>query len=161
MSPPGISYQIPGAKWRMYFTSETLAVLTKTVQRGTRSKEQVGQLFTRDLTGDLVEIVHATKLSPKWASFARVKFEPKTAIAERTKLFDQGLHCIGLWHTHPEPRPVPSGEDRVLAKEHALAAIPQLSGLVFVIVGTSSFPTGLQVWVHDGKELLAALPLEQ
>lgn len=161
MSPPGIWYQIPGAKWRMYFAPETLALLTKCVQRGTRSKEQVGQLFTRDLTGDAVEIVHATKLSPKWASFARVKFDPKTAMTERTRLLADGLHCIGLWHTHPEPRPVPSGEDKALAKEHALAAIPQLSGLVFVIVGTAGLPTGLQVWVHDGNELLSAQPLEQ
>ena len=158
MSPPGLWYQIPGAKWRMHFTPDALAVLTKWVQRGAGSTERAGQLFTRDLTGNVVEIVHATKLTPKWASFARVKFDPKAAMTERIKLMTRGLHCVGLWHTHPEPKPVPSSEDRALAKEHAQAAIPQLSGLVFAIVGTASFPTGLQVWVHNGEQLLSTEP---
>ena len=57
----------------------------------------------------------------------------------------QGLHCIGLWYTHSEPSPVPSSDDDcVPAKEHALAAVPQLSGFVFVIFGTARFPTGLK-----------------
>lgn len=158
MSLSGLWYQIPGARWRMHFNPETLAVLTESVQHGADSKERVGQLFTRDLTGDTVEVVQVTRLTPKWTSFSKVKFDPKVAMAERAKLLAQGLHCIGLWHTHPEPKPVPSREDRALAKEHALAAIPQLSGLVFAIVGTARFPTGLQVWVHDGEHLLAAEP---
>lgn len=157
----GLWYQIPGAKWRMLFTPETLDVLSQSVQRGAGSKERVGQIFTRDLTGDVVEIAHATRLTAKWASFAKVRFDPKTAMAERTKLLAQGFHCVGLWHTHPEPEPVPSGEDRALAKEHALAAIPQLSGLVFVIVGTATFPAGLKVWVHNGEQLLVATSLAQ
>lgn len=159
MSASSLWYQIPGAKWRMHFNPETLAVLTKSVQNGASSKERVGQLFTRDLTGDIVEIVHATRLTPKWTSFSRVKFDPKVAMAERSRLLARGLHCIGLWHTHPESKPVPSCEDRALAKDHALAARPQLSGLVFVIVGNARFPTGLQVWVHDGEQLLAAEPV--
>ncbi|SCU75978.1 conserved hypothetical protein [Cupriavidus necator] len=161
MSPSSLWYQIPGAKWCIHFGPETLAVLAKSVQHGTGSTERVGQLFTPDLTGDVVEIAKVTKLTPKWASFSRVKFDPEVAMAERSALLAQGFHCIGLWHTHPEPRPVPSSQDQALAKEHALAAIPQLSGLVFIIVGTASFPAGLQVWVHDGQQLLAAEPMVQ
>lgn len=71
-------------------------------------------------------------------------------------MFEKGFHCIGLWHTHPEPEPQPSSEDRALAREHALAAKPQLSGLVFAIVGTLPMPSGLRVWVDDGGELLLA-----
>ena len=73
-------------------------------------------------------------------------------------MFAQGLHCIGLWHTHPEARPQPSSEDLVLAKDYALAVRPILTGLVFVIVGTLPFPRGLAVWVHDGMRLWEALP---
>jgi proteasome lid subunit RPN8/RPN11 len=143
----------------MRFSPEVLAVLVKSVQRGAASKERVGQLYARDLTIDTVEIVKATQLTPRWASFAKVKFDPKVAMAERIEMFDEGLHCVGLWHTHPEPKPTPSPEDRQLAKDYALAAKPQLAGIVFAIVGTSPFPLGLRVWVHDGRQLQIAEPL--
>lgn len=77
-------------------------------------------------------------------------------MAEREVLFWRGLHCIGLWHTHPEASPTPSPEDRMLALDHALAAAPQLRGLVFAIVGTVPMPAALRVWVHDGQGLRAS-----
>ncbi|WP_420375014.1 Mov34/MPN/PAD-1 family protein [Pollutimonas sp. H1-120] len=27
---------------------------------------------------------------------------------QRKRMFSKGLHCIGLWHSHPEPVPSPS-----------------------------------------------------
>lgn len=46
---------------------------------------------------------------------------------------------MGLWHSHPEPAPTPSPERVELAQDHALAAKPNLTGLVFAIVGTHAF----------------------
>ena len=77
-------------------------------------------------------------------------------MAEREAMFVEGMHCVGFWHTHPEQAPHPSSEDRSLAREHALAAQPDLTGLVFVIMGTLPTPMGLRVWVDDGRELMRA-----
>ncbi len=149
-------YRLPRAKWTLEFGASALETLQKHVQVSTKSKESVGQLYSRDLTSGQLVVDVATVLKPTWAAWARVRFETKQAVAERQTLFERGLHCIGLWHTHPEPNPTPSPEDRQLARDHALAAQPQLNGLVFAIVGTLPFPLGLRVWIHDGQSLLAS-----
>ena len=148
-------YRLSQAKWVLEFGASAIETLQKHVQAGSRSKESVGQLYSKDLTRDHLVVDVATVLKPTRAARAKVRFDTKQAMAEREALFKRGLHCIGLWHTHPEPNPTPSPEDRSLARDHALAALPQLNGLVFVIVGTFPIPAGLRVWVHDGQELLA------
>ncbi len=82
---------------------------------------------------------------------------PKRAYEERQQLFSQGLRCIGLWHTHPEPHPKPSKDDKQLARNYAAAASQQVHGIVFVIVGTQPHPNGFRVWVDDGGELRNAV----
>lgn len=98
----------------------------------------------------------ATVLQPTRAAWSSVTFNTDHAMAEREKLFSLGLHCIGLWHTHPERSPTPSIDDRRLVREHALAARHQLAGIAFVIVGTASPPAGIRVWVDDGADLREA-----
>jgi proteasome lid subunit RPN8/RPN11 len=147
-----LRYKIQNANWLLEFGIDCQETLKSHIQRRSLSKESVGQLFTRDLTQDIVRIELVTVISPTWATFARVKFDPKRAAKEREELFKQGLHCIGLWHTHPEPTPEPSNEDLSLASDYARAAKGTMTGLVFVIVGQSPFPAGLSVWVHDGEK---------
>jgi proteasome lid subunit RPN8/RPN11 len=159
MNAGALTYQLPHANWSLQFSDSTLRTLRGHVQRWRWSKESVGQIFTKDLTSDCVVVDRVTVLTPTWAAWSRVRFDTKRAMDEREALFEQGLHCIGLWHTHPEPMPTPSAEDRMLAREHALAARPQLSGIVFVIVGTCPPTAGLCVWVDDGRELYEALAL--
>ena len=149
-------YRLPKANWVLEFGASALETLQEHVQASSRSKESVGQLYSRDLTSDRLVVDVATVLEPTWATWAKVRFDTKQAMAEREVLFGRGLHCIGLWHTHPEANPTPSPEDRILALDHALAAAPQLSGPVFAIVGTLPMPAALRVWVHDGQELRAS-----
>ena len=156
MNSSRLSYRLPQADWSLQFSDTALQVLDSHAQRRRGSKESVGQLFARDLTSACVVVEVATVLPPTWAAWARVRFDTRRAMTEREAIFEKGLHCIGLWHAHPEPAPEPSSEDRALAREHALAAKPQLSGLVFVIVGTLPVPSGLRVWVDDGQELRLA-----
>lgn len=81
-------------------------------------------------------------------------------MAERKKMFSKGLHCIGLWHSHPEPVPFTSQEDLELAADYAIAARKQLSGIIFTIIGTAPFPSGPATWVHDGASLHEVNPLK-
>jgi len=115
--------------------------------------EAVGQLYTRDLSATCVLVEHASLLVPRRASRRRVQFDPTEAYAERAALFKYGMHCIGIWHTHPERYPSPSGEDRLLARDYALTARHALAGIVFVIVGTLPPPNAFSVWFNNGNEL--------
>lgn len=149
-------FQLEGAQWLLEFGPQATALMEEHAQTMVHLPESVGQLYTRDLTSAHMYIEHATLLLPRRASRGRVQFDTKSALAERELLFRQGLHCVGIWHTHPEPRPSPSSEDRSLAKDFALAAQPALTGVIFVIVGTLPSPHAYSVWVADGKNLLDA-----
>lgn len=146
-------YQVSGSNWKLQFAPQVTSLLLNHAQTGRNTKESVGQLYTTDLTKSVVYVEHATCLAPKLASWSRVKFDTKKALSEREYLFEQGLHCVGIWHTHPESIPTPSGEDRRLSRDYARAAIPHLEGIVFVIIGSLALPDGFRVWVDDGKKL--------
>lgn len=161
MSNDSLVYRIPEAAWSLEFSPEALETMSQRVQRGWLSKEAVGQLYTRDVTTAAIKIEVATILRPTWASYARVRFDPKKVAAERAAMFKQGLHCVGLWHSHPEPIPHPSSEDIDLAADHARVAREILSGLVFVIVGNAPFPSGLGIWVHDGAVMWKTYPVTE
>jgi proteasome lid subunit RPN8/RPN11 len=156
MSLTHLSFRLPDAAWTLEFSAEVLRRFGESAQRPRWSKESVGQLFSRDLTSTHVLIEATTLLKPTLATRVRVRFDTTAATAERQAMFERGLHCVGLWHTHPEPAPEPSPEDRDLARDHARAAMPQVGGVVFVIVGTLPMPAGLRVWVDNGHELRRA-----
>lgn len=153
-------FQLPGATWSMHLTKEVVEFLGSNAQLDSRAPESVGQLYSRDLTTPLIIIERATRLPAKSASRFKVKFDPKEAYAERKALFESGLHCVGLWHTHPEPTPSPSGDDRSLARDYALRAKSYMTGIVFAIVGNRPLPDGMLVWIDDGRKLLPANLIE-
>lgn len=156
MSSTQLSFRLPDAAWTLEFSAEVLRMFEERAQRHRWSKESVGQLFTRDLTSTRVLVGASTLLKPTLATRARVRFDTAAATAEREAMFERGLHRVGHWHTYPEAAPQPSPEDRALARDHARAAMPQVRGVVFVIVGTLSMPAGLRVWVDNGLELRQA-----
>jgi integrative and conjugative element protein (TIGR02256 family) len=66
-----------------------------------------------------------------------------------------GLHYVGDWHTHPEPRPSPSAADEAAMIARVTRSDHQLRGLLFAIVGTAPAPDGLALFVHDGRSRTA------
>jgi proteasome lid subunit RPN8/RPN11 len=151
-------YRLPDANWRPSVQRGRARDSGQaSAPRGPRSKESVGQFFSRDLTAECIVVNVATVLKPTLAAWAKVASTPHAPWLNERRCSKQGLHCIGLWHTHPEAVPEPSPEDRALAREHARAARPLLTGVVFAIVGTRSTPAGVRVWVDDGHELREAL----
>ena len=151
-------FRVPTAAWSIAFAGTALMELAKHVQRGSWSKESVGQLYSRDLTTDVIDVEFVTKLPARWATFSGVRFDPAKAAAERKRMFADGLHFVGFWHSHPEPVPQPSAEDHHMAADHEDAAKPVLSGLIFVVLDTEPPPAGLGVWVHDGSNAWQAQP---
>lgn len=161
MTNENLIYRIPGASWVLEFPVEAIEKLQSHAQSRWWSKEAGGQLFSLAPGQSSVHVDAVTKLAPKAASRTGLRLDIPGVVSERELLFKQGLHCLGFWHTHPEPTPSPSLDDIALAAEHARAGLSAFAGLVFVIVGTSSAPDGLGVWIHDGKALWRAWPEEQ
>lgn len=158
MADLGLRFRLPGAVWSLEIPPSGLAMLKKYVQSGWLKREVVGQLYARDLTSEVVVVELVTKLPAQWSACTGVGYNLSDAEAERQRLFDEGLHCLGFWHTHPESIPHPSGTDLQMAADHANASIGLFTGLLFLIVGKASFPQGLGVWVHDGQRAWRAEP---
>lgn len=156
MTDQRLRFRLPGAAWSLEIPTDGLAVLKSHVQCGWLKREVIGQLYARDLTAEIVVVEVVTKLPAQWSTFTGVGFNLRAAEAERERLFEQGLHCLGFWHTHPEPTPHPSGTDLLMAADHANASKSQFTGLIFLIVGKAPFPQGLGVWLHDGHQVLRA-----
>lgn len=150
-------YRIPGASWTLELPAEALAAVQARAQKRWWSKEAVGQLYTGDPSQSSIRVDAVTRLAPRSTSRAGLRLDIPAVDEERKLMFDQGLHCLGFWHTHPEAKPSPSPDDIELAAEHARASKSSFAGLVFVILGTSPLPEGLGVWVHDGTILWRAL----
>ncbi len=153
-----LKYRIKGAAWSLEFSAEVVAALALTVQRGRHSRESVGQLYTADTTSNPIRVDRMSRLTPQWAGYSGVRLNMVAVKRERAEMYAKGLHCLGFWHTHPEPRPTPSHADITLAKEHAEASKGDFEGLVFAIVGTDPFPLGFSIWVHDGETMWRAEP---
>lgn len=167
MAENGFIYRIPGAAWSLEFPTEAVTYLVSHAQRRWWSKESVGQLYSADLTTGIVRVDAVTKLRSRWSSHTKVRLDIPAVDEERTRLFNQGLHCLGFWHSHPEPVPEPSPDDIAMAADHARAGKEVFAGMVFAIVGTAPPPDGLAVWIHDGTTLwrtvassLAPLPTD-
>lgn len=158
MASNTLIYRIPGASWVLELPVEALETLQSHTQRRWWSKEAAGQLFSAAPGQSSVRVDAVTRLPPKVASRTGMRLDIPAVVKERELLFKEGLHCLGFWHTHPEPTPSPSSDDIALAAEHARAGQSGFTGLVFAILGTAPAPDGLGVWVHDGTALWRALP---
>jgi integrative and conjugative element protein (TIGR02256 family) len=66
------------------------------------------------------------------------------------RLFEQGLHYVGDWHTHPEPIPHPSATDTAEILDIFRCSKHELAAMLLVIVGQSTFPKGLFVGAVHG-----------
>lgn len=153
MSTESYFYRIPGALWCLEFPVNMIEKFQPYVQTNFLKPESVGQLYSICRTSTVVRIDDVTNLKPKWARFKGVSFDSLAAQLEREEKFENGLHCLGYWHTHPESVPTPSQTDVDMMAEHALASKNMFSGIIFVIVGSSPAPQGLRIWFHDGFKL--------
>lgn len=157
MAKEGLVYRIPNAAWSLALPADAVVRLTSFAQQRWWSKESVGQIYSADLSGSVVQVDAVTKLRSNWSSRAGVRLDIPAATDERAKFFEQGLHCLGFWHSHPQEVPEPSQADIAMAADHARAGKEIFAGIVFVIVGTAPPPDGLGVWVHDGTILWRAV----
>lgn len=136
---------------KLVFEENALEHLKKFQQISDDSTEAGGQLFAT-IDGDEVRVKIVT--GPyKEDDRKRFHFLPfrKKSQQDIKRFFNQGLHYIGDWHTHPQDIPTPSGQDNFSMKDKYLKSKHELKAFVMVIVGKQPFPEGLWVSLHDAK----------
>lgn len=120
-------------------------------QLGNEALEAGGQLFAT-VNKTAWRIAKAT--GPRKSDWrTRFGFRPDRN-AERKEIrefFKNGLHYVGDWHTHPESRPVASGEDLRSMNDLVARSQYELPGFLMIIVGTNSDESGLWLSLHTGN----------
>ncbi|MCP1174900.1 Mov34/MPN/PAD-1 family protein [Ralstonia chuxiongensis] len=128
------------------FSAGCLAVFESFQQKKVSSAEAGGQLFGVFTEPRSVRVSVAT--GPSRGSLrSRFSFHPNRAAEKREieSFHQRGLHYLGDWHSHPEPRPSPSLSDENKMMQIFGASHHDLNCVLMVIVGTSEFPDAL--WV--------------
>jgi len=126
-----------------------------------RAREAGGQLFGRiDPAGFVIE--HAT--GPRrtdWRS--RFGFHPDRAAEQREikLLFEEGLHFLGDWHTHPEDRAKASRDDIRAMGDQFARSKHELPAFLMVIVGRLQVPDGMWVSLHYRDDAWVRLHLDE
>lgn len=146
------------------FSAECLAAFASFQQKKAFSAEAGGQLFGTFADGHSVRVSVATRPS-RGSLRSRFSFRPNRAAEKREieSFHKRGLHYLGDWHTHPEPRPSPSECDENKMMQIYGASDHDLNCVLMVIVGTSTFPDALWVGTvtDSGVEPAAIGPLRR
>ena len=144
-----IEYAITDSGQGIAFTDDVIARLLRHSQFDQDTPEVGGQLFARiDRWG--VRIEHAT--GPRTSDVRRLRACIPNRAAERQeiqRLFKEGLHYVGDWHTHPERYPTPSAVDISSVQDMFRRSKHRLASFVVVIVGTAPLPDGLFVGIAN------------
>lgn len=122
------------------FSPELLTSLKKWQQTGFFSREAGGVLLgfiDKDTNGLLAEAHTSPGKGDKRSRtgfFRSERHQKELSAWHRTNL-GRGAQ-IGLWHTHPEPKPTPSSVDYDDLRSSLTTGIYHGQGLVYIIVGT-------------------------
>jgi integrative and conjugative element protein (TIGR02256 family) len=146
---PSAVYRVERPPLVVHFADEVLAHFEKHKQDACWKREAGGQLFAR-ISPERWEITRAT--GPRRGDYRRrFRFFPRRADeqAEINALFQNGLHYVGDWHTHPEAAPKPSPMDTRSMGDLVRQSKHELPGFLLVIVGTDDSPSGLWACLHS------------
>ena len=149
ITSPELRYETKQLGTVVCLSPEVVAHFVKHRQHRKIKTETGGQLFAQFVKTE-VRVIRATGPNPSdkrgWAWF---KPDQRNQNVEIKRLFDDGLHFVGDWHTHPESTPNPSSWDFESMEDCFKKSRHQLKAFVMVIVGQAAFPDGLWVSLHN------------
>jgi len=114
------------------------------------SDSEAGGLLFAKISGTVISVEKATGPS-FFDQRSRFSFFPNSLYAQCAikKSFQEGLHYVGEWHTHPENFPRPSPRDIRSFRSVFQKSSHNLAGFLFVISGIE----GLFVAIQDKNGL--------
>lgn len=146
------TFQLADNRGNVIFEDEVLQHMYRHVQTRLGDREAGGQLFS--LSPHVSEVVISVATGPhRRDKRARCQFVPdlSSATRDRETQFAVGRHAVGLWHTHPEDNPYPSGLDCKSTREYLDAFNGEMDGFLLIIIGRSGNPLNMAVWMASMK----------
>lgn len=134
------------------FTEQALEHMYAHAQRWPWQREAGGEIFST--APDASGLIIASAAGPNAGDRrSRHSWNPDTVAADlvRHNEFAQGRHAVGLWHTHPEVSPTPSGLDRETTREYLESFKGQRSRYLMVIIGNRGKTPAMAVWAITGE----------
>lgn len=146
------TFQLPDGAGAVAFPADVLNHMYKFAQRRFYCSEAGGQLFS---PGPHHAVVHVTHVSGPNSRDVRcrhgVLWNIEQANRDRQVHFSDGRHPVGLWHTHPEPNPSPSGQDERTTRQFLQGFEGSMAGFLLVIIGNKGETPNMAVWLaKDG-----------
>ncbi|WP_228273758.1 Mov34/MPN/PAD-1 family protein [Rhodocyclus tenuis] len=137
----------PGHGRYVLFTAAALEHMYRHAQRRIWHKEAGGEIYAIDPDANGLFVTAAVGPN-KGDRRTRCSFNPdiEAAKRDRERQFAVGLHAVGLWHTHPEAHPCPSGRDRQTTEEYLSAFQGDRAHYLMAIVGNCDSPPRIKVW---------------
>jgi integrative and conjugative element protein (TIGR02256 family) len=143
----GRRFQFLGGDGAVEFTDEVLLHMYAHAQRGFFACEAGGQLFSHSPHHQIVQVTHIT--GPNRGDRRtrhRLDWDEAQANEDRAEHFRQGRHPVGLWHTHPEALPRPSGQDETTTQKYLAALSEEMKGFLLIIGNKGAVPA-MTVWL--------------
>lgn len=143
----------PDFRRYVLFTADALDHMYAHAQRRCLQKEAGGEIYTLVSNAHGIIITTATGPNPGDRR-GRHSFNPdvKATTQHREQQFAQGRHAVGLWHTHPETIPSPSGLDRRTTEDYLKAFQDQRERYLMAILGNRGDIPNMTVWSAGQNE---------
>jgi proteasome lid subunit RPN8/RPN11 len=157
-------FLLPGERGRITLTRPVLDHIYRHAQRKFWQREAGGQLFSAnpheyDVIVDAITGPHPADQRRRHGWIP----DQGAANRDRDQMYRVGHHPVGLWHTHPEVVPSPSGTDKQTAFEFLRTLDPAMTGFLLLTLGNTGDPPALSVWLacaNEGIDWQALEPLQ-
>ncbi len=149
--PQHLDFSLNASEHILRINKDVVIHFQKNRQDPPLSPEMGGQLFGI-FNGNITTICCAT--GPREIDKrGRFFFHPARWLERHDikKKFNQGLHYIGDWHTHPERCPTPSLKDIGSMEDCFHRSEHELNSFILVIVGYAEPPQCLWVSAHNSN----------
>lgn len=155
-------FQLPGESGVVIFSSTVLEHMYGYAQRSCFSREAGGQLFSSVVNRPLVEVTHVSGPNKEdRRGRHKLDWDIPQANSDRDAHFREGRHVVGLWHTHPEAFPSPSGQDEKTTRQFLEAMEGTMQGFLQVIVGNKGTIPNIGVWVAQNGPRKSWIAMEE
>lgn len=146
-------YFYPDFRRYVLFTANALEHMYAHIQRHSEQLEAGGEIYCAAPESHGLVIAVATGPNPgDQRGYHSFNPDIKATTRHREQQFAQGRHAVGLWHTHPEARPSPSGRDHRTTKEYLDAFHGDRERYLMVILGNHGIPANMAVWSAERNE---------
>ncbi len=123
-------------------------------------RESGGLLFAPSV-GSHDGTVRITNVSGPNAGDRRSRYslilDYRQCLEDIAKRFEEGLHFVGYWHTHPEKNPSLSGIDRRAFVKNLHNGGLEIEKMIAVVIGNGTGPDVIHICVVKEKEILPLL----